>query len=99
MAIYGNTFDAFTIVFATLSLVFTIAATGGDFWVTYGKFGDVKGELGLWEACRGTGKLKQCTPYTDINHGHIPGNKIISLTVEREFSTIIKGYQRYCYSM
>lgn len=72
MAIYGNTFDAFTIVFATLSLVFTIAATGGDFWVTYGKLGDEKAELGLWQICKGTGELKRCTPYKEI-----PGNKII----------------------
>ena len=40
MAMYGNTFDAFTITFASLSLVFAIVATGGDFWVAYGKFGE-----------------------------------------------------------
>lgn len=72
MAIHGNTFDAVTIVFATLSLLFTIAATGGDFWMAYGKFGHDKVELGLWEACVGTGELKRCEPYKDI-----PGNKII----------------------
>ena len=73
MAIHGRTFDAFTIVFASLSLVFTIAATVGDFWVTYGKFGDEKFELGLWKLCKGTGDLKRCTPYKD----NIPGNKNI----------------------
>lgn len=72
MAIYGNTFDAFTITFASLSLVFTIVATGGDFWVAYGKFGKENVERGLWEMCKGTGELKECTPYTEI-----PGNKNI----------------------
>lgn len=72
MEIYGNTFDAFTIAFASLSLVFTIVATGGNSWVAYGKFGKENAKGGLWEKCKSTGELKKCPPHTEI-----PGNKNI----------------------
>ena len=34
--------------------------------------GKENAEGGLWEMCKGTGELKECTPYTEI-----PGNKNI----------------------
>lgn len=51
MAIQGNTFEAFTIAFAALSLVFTVAATAGDYWLAYGSKGKETSEFGLWEYC------------------------------------------------
>ena len=66
MAIYGNTFDAFTIAFAALSLVLAGASTFGDFWVTFGGIGDEVSEAGLWEACLRVGKEKKCTRYARI---------------------------------
>ena len=72
MAIYGNTFDAFTIVSAGLSLLFTVAATGGDYWMAYGTFGEEKVEAGLWEVCTSTDELQHCSPYPQVG-----GNKNI----------------------
>ena len=71
MAFYGNTFDAFTIAFAALSLGLAVAATGGSSWVAYGQFGDEDFELGLWEVCKGKGEQRKCSPHnimTGKNH-------------------------------
>ena len=58
MAIHGNTFEAFTIGFAALSFVFTVAATAGDYWLTLEGYGEEVGKIGLWQHCENIHQYK-----------------------------------------
>lgn len=87
MAFYGNTFDAFTIAFTALSLVFAVAATGGDSWVAYGEVEDrLYEEAGLWKICIGHYGQKECFQYKTI------AGKNMWLTIARALWAIVKMY-------
>lgn len=67
MKITGNTFEAFTIGLAAVSLVLTVAATTLDAWVTtVGRSGHAVFEKGLWKFCGTISEKWLCVHYSAV---------------------------------
>ena len=85
MEITGNTFEAFTIALAALSLVLTLVATALDGWVSaIGPSGHAVFENGLWKSCGTIYGKWLCVRYSTVE-----GKKSLSLSLASPLLTII----------
>ena len=64
MTIHGNSFEAFTVTSAALSLLLLISANVGANWTVVLKSGIKIGEKGLWEECLQANGPNSCKSYT-----------------------------------
>ena len=69
----------FITFYCILSLVFTVAATTGEYWIVYTFYGNRR-VYGLWKYCAGIYGRKDC-----IQNPLTKGNKHLRLTVAATF--------------